>query len=275
MPTEILYDEAVELYHANPAVGSTMAKQAKKSLQLFNDHFTGLAPAEMDKPCWQEGRIIHMRVLEPERYAATTRSQGPMNPKTGKPYGRDTNAFADWQAANPGVIMVEPFMDMMCHRIPEEVAEVLRTGKPEVSIRTEFSPRLTIQCRPDWMRGVDDWDLKTIDDVDNWQRAVRRLDYWLSAGWYKLTKAKAGFPTTGEWRWIFAEKAWPFRWRVVRMSAAYVERAMEEAQAIATRIDTAMATGDWRDESGEIVAELPPELDDQEFTVTAEGGISL
>lgn len=274
---EILTDESIHDYHRNLAVGSTMAKHARKSLRLFHDIYSGLAPAVADKPSWQVGRIVHMRVLEPARYAETTTTRGPINPKTGKEFGRDTNAFADWQAANPGVIMVEPYIDMMCARMPDMVKEILQTGQPEVTIRTDYSDALTIQCRPDWMRGCDDWDLKTIDDVDKWQQSVRRLDYWFSAGWYKMTKARTGqFSSTGAWRWIFCEKEWPYRWRVVRMSEAYVERALDEAVKVVQRVSDAIDSDQWDDDdAGEIVAELPTELDDQEFSTNETGGIDL
>jgi hypothetical protein len=274
---EILPNESIHDYHKNLAVGSTMAKHARKSLRLFHDMHSGLAPAPLDKPAWQAGRIMHLRVLEPARYAETTTTRGPINPKTGKEYGRDTLAFADWQAANPSVLMVEPYMDMMCARMPDAVKEILQSGQPEVTIRTEYSDALTIQCRPDWMRGSDDWDLKTIDDVDKWQLAARRMSYWFSAGWYKMTKARTGqFTGVGAWRWIFCEKAWPYRWRVVRMSDGYLHRAMDEAEKIAQRISDAIEADDWDDDDvGEIVAELPMELDDQDFSTDATGRIDI
>jgi len=270
----IILGEPAHQYHANPATGSTSAKLARKSLRLYRDQLDGLIPRE-EKPCWQVGTIVHLRTLEPERYALTTRSQGPINAKTGKPYGRDSNAFADWQAANPAIIMVEPFIDAMCARMPAHVRDVLSSGVAEATVRVAYDDRLTVQCRPDWMRGGDDWDLKTIDDVDAWERQVRSFDYWFSAGWYKMVKRLAGLPD-GQWRWIFAEKKPPYRWRVVRMSAAYLLRAEEEAERIVALISGAMKSGDWDDEDeGEIVAELPMHLDEQEVTINQEGGFDL
>jgi hypothetical protein len=270
----IIYDESHTDYHANPAIGSTLAKLARKSLRLFADVHTGLAPA-IDRPAFQVGRIIHLRVLEPDRYAATVKTEGPINEKTGKSYGRDTQAFAKWQAENPEIIVVDPFMDTMCERMPDAIKDVFRDGKPEVSIRTEYNDFLTVQARPDWLRGGDIWDLKTIDDVDKWEGAVRRLDYWFSAGWYQMTMRADGLKP-GAWRWIFAEKSWPYRWRVVRMSQAYLDHAHEEACKIADALSVAFEEDDWGDDQpDEIVAELPTELTDQEFSITSEGQINL
>lgn len=271
----IIRDEPIDTYHADPAVGSTLAKLARKSMRLFDDVRSGLTAPIFDKPAWQVGRIVHMRVLEPDRYALQCVSQGPINERTGKEYGRDTNAFRDWQAANPDKIVVEPYIDMMCTRMPESVASILRDGEPEVTIRTDYSPHMAVQCRPDWLRGCDVWDLKTIDDVDKWELAVRRLDYWFSAGWYHMTM-RANGTTPGAWRWIFAEKSWPYRWRVVRMSQEYLDHAHEEACTIADKLSDAFEADEWSDApEDEIVAELPAALSDQEFTVTAEGGINL
>jgi hypothetical protein len=270
----IIYDESHADYHANPAIGSTMAKLARKSMRLFNDVHSGLAPS-IDKPAFQVGRLVHMRVLEPDRYMTHTTATGPVNEKTGKPYGRDTQAFAAWQAAHPDVIVVEPWIDCLCERMPDAVKDVFRDGKPEVTIRTQYNDFLAVQARPDWLRGGDIWDLKTIDDVDKWEGAVRRLDYWFSAGWYQMTMRAEGLKP-GAWRWIFAEKSWPYRWRVVRMSQAYLDHAHEEACMVAASLAVAFMEDDWGDDQpDEIVAELPTELTDQEFSITSEGQINL
>jgi hypothetical protein len=272
----IIYDESHDAYHANPAIGSTLAKLARQSLRLFDDVRSGLAPRE-DKPSFQVGRLIHMRVLEPERYAEQVVTCGPINPKTGNPYGRDTKAFADWQAENPHKIVVEQWIDTLCARMPEWAAEILSDGKPEVTVRTQYTDKLAVQCRPDWMRGPDDWDLKTMArSVEDWEREVKARGYWFSAGWYKMVKMADGFSGIGAWRWIFCEKQWPFRWKLVRMSSEYLERSIEVATETADKIAEAMDSDDWRDpEEGETVAELPTELSDQEFSITANGEINL
>jgi hypothetical protein len=274
----IIYDETADAYHANPAVGSSLGKLARKSLRLFNDVRSGLAPRE-DKPSFQVGRLIHMRVLEPDRYAEQVVTCGPINPRTGQPYGRDTKAFADWQAENPGKVVVEQWIDVLCERMPEWVREILKDGKPETTIRAPYSDTLTIQCRPDWMRGSDDWDLKTMArDIDAWQWEVKAREYWFSAGWYKMVKqADGSFPAVGSWRWIFCEKQWPFRWKLVRMSTEYLERSMEIAEETAAKISEAMESDEWEDpdDSIEEVAEIPADLTDNEFTVSETGGISI
>lgn len=45
------------------------------------------------------GTLVHLAILEPNRYAREVMVGGPVNPKTGKHYGRDTNAFAQWAEA--------------------------------------------------------------------------------------------------------------------------------------------------------------------------------
>lgn len=51
------------------------------------------------------GTALHCAVLEPERFAERFIT-GPINPRTNEPYGLDTKAVAEFQAANPGKIVV-------------------------------------------------------------------------------------------------------------------------------------------------------------------------
>lgn len=268
----IIYDEPAQAYHANPAIGSNLAKLARKSIRLFRDAQLGLIPKKKS-PALTIGNIVHMRVLEPDKYAAVCKTEGPINPKTGKPYGRDTQKFEEWQAENPDVIMVEPYIDMMCERMPESVKTILRHGKPEVTFRTDDDP--ATQARPDWFRGDCVYDLKTIGDVDQWERDIRKWQYWFSAGWYKMVMNLC-CEDFKSWRFIFCEKNPPYRWRIVRMSSEYLDHALNNALEIYSKILTATKTDTWTDpDEGELIAELPLDLSETNFTVDEDGGISL
>jgi len=51
------------------------------------------------------GTNLHARLLEPERFAKEC-IDGPINPKTEKPYGAETKAYADFMADNPGKLVL-------------------------------------------------------------------------------------------------------------------------------------------------------------------------
>lgn len=51
------------------------------------------------------GTLMHTLLLEPERFAEIT-APAPINEKTGKPFGMETKAWAEYAAEHPGKILV-------------------------------------------------------------------------------------------------------------------------------------------------------------------------
>jgi len=258
----IIKNQSAEEYHANPAIGSTTAKLVLKSMQLYRDKLTGVYEIE-DKGHFQIGRLAHMMVLEPDKFARCVVSSGPINPKTDKAYGRDTKAFTDWQAANPELTVVEPWFHTALLRMPDEVRHALHGGETEVSVYSEIDG-LPVKCRCDHLRGTVISDLKTIGDVDDWKRQVIRCGYWFSASWYRrVMRAETGQPHT--FRLIFMEKKAPYRWRIVDLMADYVMHGDAKVEQVLTDIQRANKYQDWSD-TGDVVqiAELPEFMDETE-----------
>ena len=55
--------------------------------------------ADEDRPAYLVGRAVHTLALEgKEHYAAEYAVGGPINEKTGQPFGSATKAFAEWAA---------------------------------------------------------------------------------------------------------------------------------------------------------------------------------
>lgn len=253
-------------YHAHPAIGSTTAKLAIKSMQLFRDAQTGVY-VQPDKPAYQIGRLAHMMILEPERFARCVVTEGPINPATGKGYARDTNKFAKWQAENPDITVVEPWLFTMLERMPEKVRALFCGGVAESSYFTNLEG-VPVKCRPDYLRGTQILDVKTIDDVDQRDRAIVRNKYWVSAAWYRaVMRAVTG--KSHSFRLIFCEKKPPFRWRIVTLEADYVMLGDSSVAQTIQRIGRAMKSGDWSDhEDIEVSAAMPnylePDLEEDE-----------
>jgi hypothetical protein len=277
----ILTDMPAEDYHAHPAIGSTTAKLALTSMRLLRDRLDGIAE-NPDKPCYQVGRLAHMMALEPERFAACIVDQGPINERYGKPYGRDTKAFAEWQEANPDKVVVEPALRLMIARMPQGIKSLIASGFCEQSIFAE-SCGVAMKCRPDLAAGANDYDLKTIEsfgrpDADGSFpaiiKAIHRHDYPFSAGWYRQVQAADG----QGWRpfhWIFAEKQPPHRWIIVRATDALLSYADEQAEKVLTRIADAQNSGNWDDPVLESMdADVPPWLG-SDPTLNDDGSIDL
>jgi hypothetical protein len=261
-------------YHAHSAIGSSTAKLALRSLQLVRDQLDGLCQRE--NATLRTGRDFHGLILEPERTAPLVREHGPINPKTGSEYGRDTKAWAEWAAENPGAIIPEPWVERSIDRQPGEVRRLLATpGASEVSVFAPWTERMQVKARPDRLADRLILDLKTIDNIDNIDRAIVKWGYWFQAAWYRRVLFLAT-AHTHDFVLIFAEKNPPYRWRIVDIDAAYRLTGDAKVTEVAGRIEAAIALNHWSDaDEIRIVASQPDWMDQSEFEADEEGGISL
>jgi hypothetical protein len=241
---------------------------------LLGDKMRGILPA-YDSPAFQVGRLAHMMILEPDRFAEQVVTQGPINDKTGKPFGRETKAFQEWQNANPGLTVVDPWLHLALDRMPQQVADLLTGGVAEASVFADLACGLRVKCRPDYLRGTSIVDLKTCADVDDAERNIRSYSYWFSHAWYRMVMREAT-QKPHDMRFIFVEKAAPHRWRIVNLAPDYVEYADNRCDELVGQISEAVRL-DRFDDAGpvEIEATLPKWFAGDEFSVDADGGISL
>ena len=270
------YDMPESVYHASVHLGQSTLKLAHKSLRLMKDKLDGIYQPSQS-PAMGLGSIIHKMVLQPGTIKTT--DAGPVNSRTGKPYGRDTMAFADWQAEHADVVVVEPWVRIMLDRMPTEIGDIFAAGKHEVSIlREETKTGLPVKCRADSLDGMDTiTDLKTTNDCDGdaIDRELRRYMYWFQASFYRrLFVQETG--ATHRFQFVFCEKRPPFRWRVVSLSADYNLWADEQVARVLNNVAGAVKTGDWRDAEGiEHMTFLPDFMDQDEPEENENGGIDL
>ena len=94
-----LIDEPMAEYHAKSNQYLSSGK-----LKNFRDESPAYFKADLegkikpfDSVAFAQGRAAHTLILEGRNvYDNTYRIGGPVNPKTGKHYGRNTQKFADW-----------------------------------------------------------------------------------------------------------------------------------------------------------------------------------
>lgn len=201
-----------------------------------------------DKPCFQVGRIAHMMVLEPEKFRQCVVSQGPVNEKTGRPYGRDTKAFQKWQDENPGTTVVDDWMQFSLSSMPGEVKEILARCEPELVMRVPewpFTPRM--QCRFDAYdrREERGYDLKTIDRLEKVDKTIDNMMYWFQQGWYDVVHQSETDRHLQSFSFIFQEKSPPYRWQIVDLDDDYAEHGYDEALRTAKDISLAEANNRW------------------------------
>ena len=81
-------------YHAIKALSNSSLSVLKRSPTEFYKRFVTGEMKGQESEAMFLGSAVHMLALEPERFDAEyVVLDGPINPTTKKPYGRDTKAF--------------------------------------------------------------------------------------------------------------------------------------------------------------------------------------
>lgn len=224
----------------------------RKCPALYHKKKLGLI-ADEDRPAYLVGRAAHALILEGEaefhkRYA----SGGPVNPRTGKPFGSTTQAYKDWsdEQAAKGLQCLTVEQHMLVADIAEgvrahpHVRELLAEGVPEGVVRTEYRG-MACQSRIDWFHpefGIV--DLKTCDDLTWFEADAKRYSYAHQLAFYRAVAERVTgvpFPV----RMVAVEKRQPFRcgvWLISEQTLAYCQRDNEAAMA---RLAECAATGIW------------------------------
>lgn len=186
------------------------------------------------------GRATHTAILEgPQKFGEEYLvSDGPINPKTGKAFGKLTDKYREWAAANAKPAISSDDADIIAKmrqavRGHDKAAELLSAGKAEVTVRTEIGGE-PVQARLDWFDPTRDIivDLKTCANVDRFQYDIRDFGYIHQIAFYAEAVRNAKVAAGDNDRsvpscWLVAvEKAEPFRVAVYHITAYMVDEAI-------------------------------------------------
>ena len=148
MNTDRLLSIPAEEYHAASRSGQYMSSHLladfRASPELYRRKVSGEI-AEAESPALALGRAAHCLILEgraafDEQYLV---ADGPVNPKTGEPYGKATRAYAEWLAAQTREI-VSPRDFGFIAKLQKSVltnptaCALLGEGVPETTVRAEY-----------------------------------------------------------------------------------------------------------------------------------------
>lgn len=228
-------DIPADVYHAatkaNEYTTSHRLALFRKCPALYHKHITGEI-VDGDTAAFVIGRAVHVLTLEgraafDREYLVT---DGPINAKTGKPYGKDSKAYRDWAALQPlPAIGLEDCAEM--EKISAAVhthahaAELLSDGFAECTVRTTWNGE-PIQARLDWFdpsRGIIA-DLKTCRDVDRFPYDIRDFGYVHQLAFYKRALELAGYKGKPLAAYLIAvEKQEPYRVAVAELCALTLE----------------------------------------------------
>lgn len=236
--------EPAETYHQRARDGECLSSHLlgtfRHCAETYRRKMAGLIK-EKSREAFTLGRAAHALILEGrEVFDEEFMVGGPVNPKTGKPYGADTKRFREWLEAEgngrdvltgPQYAQVETMATAVAKH--ESAQQLLQRGWAERVARTKYCGT-PCQIRMDWLNPTLGLvDLKTCDNLDFFASDANRYGYRHQLAFYRdiLTLA------TG-WRCpqvciIAVEKREPFRvgvWLVA--DALLADAGRENAGAI-------------------------------------------
>jgi exodeoxyribonuclease VIII len=181
-----------------------------------------LDAGEQDSASMRIGSALHCRTLEgPAEYAKRYAIGGPINPKTGRPFGSDTKAHQEWALSQGRPTLTydeDEQVTAMAAAIwaHPSAALLLKACKDrELTVVGELHGTMC-KARIDAHGTVDGAgvivDIKTTArgaGPEDFQRAIGGFGYGLQAALYEALAAKAGLPV-GHFVFIAVESAAPY-----------------------------------------------------------------
>lgn len=250
---DALIREPADVYHARSAehVTSHSLADFRRCPLLYHRKQQGLIP-ERDSTAFLVGRAAHALVLEGRaRYEAEFTVGGPVNPKTGQPFGSSTKAFAEWaeRIGKPALSDDQAaLVEQMAASVKAHVfaRELLSAGVAEGVIRCEVIG-LPCQARLDWINPLDGRgivDLKTTDSLDGFESDIATFGYVEQTAFYRALLADivgVALPV----HLIAVEKREPFRCGVWQLSARVLDSAEAENDRAMRELARCRETGIW------------------------------
>lgn len=184
---ELIQGMAPEEYFAIDALSSSQIRSMAKPRP--QKHFN---PSPALLKALQDGNLVDWWETDRDRFHANTIPE-PINPKTDRPYGETTKAWAEYEVANPGKIVCSEAklkqirrMSEALHAQPEYEAAYHQASFQDV-ILFEYKGH-PAKAMLDLRVGTEQViDIKTARSADYWgfYRSARDLGYDIQAYWYR------------------------------------------------------------------------------------------
>ncbi len=253
VPLNFLTREPAEVYHAKAKefLTSHTLSDFRRCPLLYRKKELGLVP-ERDTTAYLIGRAAHALILEGrQRYEREYAVGGPLNPKTGQPFGSQTKAFAEWVEKQSKPVLSDAHAALVEQlaasvRAHGVARDLLSSGVAEGVVRGRYA-EFPCQARMDWVNPdtqVGIVDLKTCDHLDEFELAIRAFDYVHQVAFYRAVVAVVSGHVLPV-HIVAVEKRAPFRcgaWHILPSVLAEAQRQNEAAMA---ELGRCRATGDW------------------------------
>ena len=194
--------EPEEQYHARSKTGEMLSSHMLQRFAFMPYKYWATISGiyqEPDKAEHAFGRAAHKLILEGQEAfdAAYTVSDGPINERTGKPYGKDSKVYQDWLSCQTGeVITTADFeeIDTMRNAIANHagIVELLSgNGEAEAVVRANVDG-VDCQIRMDYFDPqVGIIDLKTCRDITFFEADMRTFGYCYQMAFYRRVLREA------------------------------------------------------------------------------------
>jgi len=248
-----LIREPSEVYHAKATdfLSAHALNEFRRCPLLYRRKEMGLVP-ERDTTAYLVGRAAHTLILEGrERYEREYAIGGPVNPKTGQPFGSQTKAFAEWAERQGRPVLSDTqaaTVEQMAAAVRDHLfaRELFADGVAEGVVRCECAGHRS-QARIDWINPVDGRgivDLKTADELDSFEMTIRAFGYLHQVGFYRALVAEASehiLPV----HIVAVEKREPFRCGVWQVAPKVLDQAQSENEEAMADLQRCRETGNW------------------------------
>jgi len=253
VPLNFLIREPADVYHAKSGdfLTSHTLNDFRRCPLMYRKKELGLVP-ERDTAAYLIGRAAHSLILEGrERYEREFAVGGPINPKTGQPFGSQTKTFAEWAARQSKPVLSDAqaaIVEQAAAAVREHgvAATLLADGVAEGVVRARYG-EFSCQARIDWINPhteVGIVDLKTCDHLDEFELAVRAFDYVHQVAFYRARVALVSGHVLPV-HILAVEKREPFRCGAWRILPAVLDEAQRQNEAAMVELQRCRATGNW------------------------------
>jgi hypothetical protein len=272
-PTAVHIPMSHTEYHAHPAIGASGLETFRDSRRKFHGmHVVKSMVPRPTTPAMQLGTLVHLRLLEPEKFRTTVAEPFPTTAPDGKKWlRREGSDHAKWWQdeidKRAGMIACdEQTLDRIesivnAIRSNERAAKLLtQDGQCEYAIFwTDADTGIECKCLVDWYAPIA-VDLKTTADPSPAQYA-RSL---VSLGYHrKLAHYRNGIEhlrgESSHLVHIAAETAEPYRvanYRIGDMDRTGFSLGVTQRRRLLHELAECYASGDWRDPFEKYVMDL-------------------
>lgn len=245
--------EPADAYHAKSKdfLTAHALNEFRRCPLLYRKKELGLVP-ERDTTAYLIGRAAHALILEGRaRYEREFAVGGPINPRTGQPFGSNTKAFAEWAGQQSKPVLSDSnaaLVEQMAAAVRDHALarELLADGIAEGVVRCMYA-QFQCQARIDWISPSVDVgivDLKTADELDSFEFALRALGYVHQVAFYRALVAVGGGHVLPV-HVVAVEKREPFRVGVWRIAPDVLDQAQSQNEEAMTELRRCRATGNW------------------------------